>query len=94
MAPNNPITISSWAYDRAAQIPNLELTDNRAQRRLAAIIHGYTFVEKLQTIATKYRREQEGSTDHPNFMRQYYGHCTTMDNLPFKQLLERIKRKY
>ena len=71
VAPNTPITITSWAYDRAAQTPNLELVDNRA-KDVRCYHPGYTFVEKLQTIATKYRSEQEGSTDHPNFMRQYY----------------------
>ncbi len=33
---------------------------------------GYTLVEKLQTIATKFRRERETGKPNPNFMRQYY----------------------
>lgn len=33
---------------------------------------GYTFVEKLQTIATKYRNMIESGNDQVNFMRQYY----------------------
>lgn len=35
---------------------------------------GYTLVEKLQTIVTKFRGEQGGSDGKPkvNFMRQYY----------------------
>ena len=41
---------------------------------------GYTFVEKLQTIATKYRREKEGETKGVNFMRQYYDvYCLLSD---------------
>jgi len=70
-SPNQPTTISSWAYDRAAATPGLELIDSRAK---AVICYNfeYTFVEKLQTIATKFRREQEGADKHPNFMRQYY----------------------
>lgn len=33
---------------------------------------GYTFVEKLQTIVTKFRREQETGKEKQNLMRQYY----------------------
>jgi hypothetical protein len=33
---------------------------------------GYTFVEKLQTIVTKFRKEQEGAAKQLNYMRQYY----------------------
>lgn len=29
-------------------------------------------MEKLQTIATKFRKEQSGEQERPNFMRQYY----------------------
>jgi hypothetical protein len=49
----------------------LQLIDSRAK---AVICYNFehTFVEKLQTIATKFRREQEGADKHPNFMRQYY----------------------
>jgi hypothetical protein len=32
----------------------------------------YTFVEKLQTISTKYRRQQEDGNFPANFMRHYY----------------------
>lgn len=33
---------------------------------------GYTFVEKLQTIATKFRQEKEDKEERQNLMRQYY----------------------
>ncbi len=33
---------------------------------------GYIFVEKLQTIATKYRNQQEFGGMPKNFMRHYY----------------------
>jgi len=71
VTPNNLITISSWAFDRAlhSEIPNL--TDNRAYD-IACYHPGYTFVEKLQTIATKFRQEQADGIDRPNYMRQYY----------------------
>ncbi|WP_050789606.1 MULTISPECIES: nucleotidyl transferase AbiEii/AbiGii toxin family protein [Afipia] len=32
----------------------------------------YTFVEKLQTISTKYRQQQVEGTDPVGFMRHYY----------------------
>jgi len=32
----------------------------------------YTFIEKLQTISTKYRQQQENSQMPINFMRHYY----------------------
>jgi Nucleotidyl transferase AbiEii toxin, Type IV TA system len=70
-SPNQPVTISSWTFDRAASTAGLELIDNRA-KEVACYNFEYTFVEKLQTIATKFRREQEGAEKHANFMRQYY----------------------
>ena len=71
VTPNQPITISSWAYNKAKETTTIDIIDNRAIDVLC--YHpGYTFVEKLQTIATKYRQEQSGEKDRPNFMRQYY----------------------
>ena len=69
--PNNSLTISSWAYDKAADNREVAVTDNRALE-IACYHPGYTFVEKLQTIATKFRQEQEGNKTYPNLMRQYY----------------------
>jgi len=70
VTPNNPLTISSWAYDKAIQ-QGVEIIDNRAID-IACYHPGYTFVEKLQTIATKFRQEQESGHEKPNLMRQYY----------------------
>lgn len=72
VTPNSSIDISSWMYDRAIQA-NLKITDNRALE-IACYHPGYTFVEKLQTIVTKYRLEQAKGEDQlkVNFMRQYY----------------------
>ena len=71
VTPNQPITISSWAYNKAKETTTIDIIDNRAIDVLC--YHpGYTFVEKLQTIATKFRQEQSGEKDRPNFMRQYY----------------------
>src|SRR5580698_2987563 len=71
VTPNNLVTISSWAFERALQsgIPNL--TDNRAYE-ITCYHPGYTLVEKLQTIATKFRQEQADGKNRPNYMRQYY----------------------
>ncbi|MFD2966360.1 nucleotidyl transferase AbiEii/AbiGii toxin family protein [Sphingobacterium bambusae] len=68
--PNKAMTISSWAYDRALQ-SEIDVIDNRAVD-IPCYHPGYTFVEKLQTIATKFRQEKEGKVAKPNFMRQYY----------------------
>ncbi len=69
VTPNSPATISSWAYDHASGLVNIR--DNRAHD-VACYHPGYTLVEKLQTISTKYR-QQQASGDFPrNFMRHYY----------------------
>ena len=71
VTPNQKLNISSWAFDKAEQTGGIRLTDNRAID-IACYDQGYTFVEKLQTIATKFRQEQSGQLRRPNFMRQYY----------------------
>lgn len=67
--PNMPTDISSWAYDYAAD--KVDTIDNRA-KGVACYHPGYTFVEKLQTISTKYRLQQESGSFPINFMRHYY----------------------
>lgn len=68
--PNIPRTISSWAYDKAS-ISSIHLRDSRAIDVLC--YHpGYTFVEKLQAISTKFRQQQEKGEWPPNFLRHYY----------------------
>lgn len=71
ITPNSQVTISSWAYDRAIETTGLELIDNRAID-ITCYHPGYTFVEKLQTIATKFRQEMTSGIIKVNFMRQYY----------------------
>ncbi|WP_233589399.1 nucleotidyl transferase AbiEii/AbiGii toxin family protein [Flavobacterium bomense] len=70
VTPNNPLTISSWAYEKAIQ-QKVDIIDNRAVD-IACYHIGYTFVEKLQTIATKFRQEQEDKIERQNLIRQYY----------------------
>ena len=69
VTPNRPRTISSWAYDFAAE--KIEAVDNRAVD-VACYHPGYTFVEKLQTISTKFRQQQKEGDFPANFMRHYY----------------------
>lgn len=70
VTPNSAITISSWAYDKAIE-SKVEIIDNRA-KDIICYHPGYTLVEKLQTIATKFRQEQTKGKEGVNFMRQYY----------------------
>lgn len=72
VTPNKPIDISSWMYNKSKEV-ELRITDNRALN-IPCYHPGYTLVEKLQTIATKFRGEQEAGDGKPkvNFMRQYY----------------------
>ena len=70
ITPNSPLTISSWAFERA-QTANIDIIDNQAQG-IFCYHAGYTLVEKLQTIATKFRIEQLTKKKGVNFMRQYY----------------------
>ncbi len=69
VTPNTPKTISSWAYDYAAG--RVDIIDNRAID-VACYDPGYTFVEKIQTLSTKFRKQQESGDFHENFMRHYY----------------------
>lgn len=71
VTPNTPQNISSWAYEKAISKLGNIFKDNRAIK-IPCYHPGYTFVEKLQTIATKFRMEQETKGIEKNFMRQYY----------------------
>jgi hypothetical protein len=68
VTPNEPKDISSWAYDYAAS--RVDIVDNRANG-VACYDAGYTLVEKLQTISTKYRLRKEGELP-VEVMRHYY----------------------
>lgn len=71
VTPNQPLTISSWALDEALSTVGIAVFDNRAEGILCYSPR-YTFVEKLQTIVTKFRIEKESGEELPNLMRQYY----------------------
>jgi Nucleotidyl transferase AbiEii toxin, Type IV TA system len=77
-APNTPSDISSWALDAALKSP-VHFIDNRA---LGVLCYSpaFTFVEKLQTVSTKFRNQQSlaqlsgnpASSFPKNFLRHYY----------------------
>lgn len=69
-SPNSPRTISSWALDAALKV-KVDVIDNRAVD-VACYSPAYTFVEKLQTVSTKFRKQQEASSFPKNFLRHYY----------------------
>lgn len=82
VTPNRQVDISSWALDFAKQ-HSVSVTDNLASA-VACYEPGYTFVEKLQTIATKYRNQQERGGMPKNFMRHYYDIYCLLDDVSVK----------
>ena len=72
--PNKKRDITSWVFEEGYSILGCLLTDNRA-KKLACYDPRYTFVEKLQTIVSRYSSYKKGTngTDLPgNFLRHYY----------------------
>lgn len=69
VAPNTTKDISSWLYDYAAD--KVQIIDNRA-KGVPCYNPAYTFVEKLQTVSTKFRQQQASKEFPLNFMRHYY----------------------
>jgi hypothetical protein len=76
VTPNTAKDISSWMYDHAAD--KVTVIDNRA-KGVACYDPGHTFVEKLQTISTKYRQQQKDKQFPPNFLRHYYDVNSLLD---------------
>jgi Nucleotidyl transferase AbiEii toxin, Type IV TA system len=70
VTPNMNKDISSWMYDYAVE-KGVNAIDNRA-KGVPCYDPGYTLVEKLQTISTKFRHQQERGEFPANFMRHYY----------------------
>jgi len=70
VAPNAPRDISSWVYDYAIA-QGVPIIDNRA-KSVPCYDPGYTFVEKLQTISTRFRQQQKSNSSPVEFMRHYY----------------------
>ena len=78
VTPNIAKDISSWIYDYGAG--RVETVDNRA-KGVACYDPGHTFVEKLQTISTKYRQQQKEKQFPPNFLRHYYDVYSLLERL-------------
>lgn len=78
VTPNNALDISSWALDFALE-KGLKVKDNRA-RSVLCYHPGYIFVEKLQTIATKFRKQRETGEMPANFLRHYYDVACLLKN--------------
>jgi hypothetical protein len=69
VTPNEAKDISSWLYDYAAD--KVPIVDDRA-KGVACYDPRYTFFEKLQTISTKFRKQQASGDSPVDFMRHYY----------------------
>lgn len=70
--------ITSWGYEKAKSL-NLPVIDNRA-KNIPCYCPEYTFVEKLQTVSTKFRLEQEKKIMPVNFLRHYYDIYKLLEN--------------
>jgi hypothetical protein len=70
VTPNQTVNISSWAFDHANGT-NVDVINNTAVD-VHCYAPEYTFVEKLQTVSTKFRQQQELKTDPTQFLRHYY----------------------
>ncbi len=69
-SPNEPIDITSWAYEKIRTV-GVDITNNVA-KQVKCYYPEYTFVEKLQAISTKVRKQQEDGTFSTNFLRHFY----------------------
>lgn len=67
--PNTPVDISSWALEKAKE-QKVDFIDNLAYGILCYDPE-YTFVEKLQTVSTKFRKFRESGKMPSNFLRHY-----------------------
>ncbi|MCC6759043.1 MAG: nucleotidyl transferase AbiEii/AbiGii toxin family protein [Candidatus Omnitrophica bacterium] len=98
VAPNKSVDISSWALDFAQQ-NGLKVKDNKAYQ-VRCYHPGYTFVEKLQTIATKFRQHEETGKMPANFIRHYYdvacllGDKTVQDFIGTQEYIEHKKKRF
>ena len=92
--PNQSVTISSWAYDKAS-ISSIKAHCNQAID-IKCYHPGYTFVEKLQAVSTKFRKQQESGDLPTNFLRHYYDISQLLDHPDVQSFIgtpEYTKRK-
>ena len=57
----------------------MQVIDNRAVD-VPCYSPAYTFVEKLQTVSTKFRQQQDAEVFPKNFLRHYYDLYCLLDN--------------
>ena len=86
-SPNKPKDISSWAFD-FAQEKGMKVKDNRANA-VRCYDFRFTFVEKLQTVVTKFRIQQETGQMPSNFMRHYYDVYCLLQNDAVRKFIGR-----
>lgn len=86
--PNRPVTMSSWALDVALG-RGVPVRDNRAVD-VPCYAPTYTFVEKLQTISTKYRRLDAAQEFPKNFLRHYYDVYCLLDLPEVQEFLGQV----
>jgi Nucleotidyl transferase AbiEii toxin, Type IV TA system len=84
VAPNTAKDISSWLYDYA--VNKAPLVDNRA-KGVACYNPEYTFVEKLQTVSTKFRNQQAKGGSPVEFMRHYYDVFSLLQNANVRKFI-------
>lgn len=79
-APNISCLITSWALEKGLKSA-VSFVDNRA-RNVLCYSPEYTFVEKLQTVSTKFRQQQAASSGQfpKNFLRHYYDLYCLLDH--------------
>jgi predicted nucleotidyltransferase component of viral defense system len=83
--PSQGLDISSWAYDHATTT-SVTYMDNRALD-IPCYHPGYTFVEKLQTVSTKYRQQQKNGDFPANFLRHYYDLAQLLKNSKVQEFI-------
>lgn len=94
VTPNTSLAISSWALDFAKE-NKMEIIDNKAYD-VKCYHPGYTFVEKLETVLTKFRKFKERDGLSPDFMRHYYDIACLLSDpkvIEFIKTSEYIKHK-
>ncbi len=77
VTPNQSVNISSWAFEHANKT-NVDVINNTAVD-VSCYAPEYTFVEKLQTVSTKFRQQQALKTDPTPFLRHYYDIAQLLD---------------
>jgi len=96
--PNSKKTITSWAFEKVRSL-SLDISNNQALE-INCYLPEYTFVEKLQTISTKYRQQQKQQSLPTNFMRHYYdvyqllNHQAVSDFIGTDKYLEHKQKRF